>query len=400
MFIRDDDNRRGDNDGTIDDDDAFAAISTRYNMRAANARVCDRIHGRDVCSTREVCDTALAPRHCNRGVRKVVGPAETLELREEYGQLYRRDLLLRFATAKLVAADVCASAWYHTRSGGLGVNDLALDPHQSSNSSRRVRNALGLDNSKPYRYFIYVPQWNNAKARREILPLEVRLPHEMIARDFQRRPHLYDTQNVDPVNYKVPQFIAHPVTVAHGEAAVWPIGYYTDAVALGRNNSFYRGSAGVTFIRSRFTLWVMRSSEICKCGCGGACTLDAIQVEMNDSFNHLQDKAYLRQRRDGRPWMDSDCWRRAKVGEELEIRGALCEYRADMPERCAKAGMKGHASNHGCMCCSATNLNLHSRYHECNLANLPWEPRDQSKYLEEVQTHIIKVRVISLDEKN
>ena len=79
-------------------------------MRAANARVYDRIHGRDVCSTREVCDTALAPRHCNRGVRKVVGPAETLELREEYGQLYRRDLLLRFATAKLVAADVCASA--------------------------------------------------------------------------------------------------------------------------------------------------------------------------------------------------------------------------------------------------------------------------------------------------
>ena len=123
----------------------------------------------------------------------------------------------------------CDTAYLHTKSGGLGTEDLGVDPASESNAA----SALGLDASKPYRKFIYVPQWS-CESRREILPLEVRLPHEVIARDTPNKT------KVDPAEYQVEQFMQHPITRTFGESETYPIGYYTDKVALGKHEYFYR----------------------------------------------------------------------------------------------------------------------------------------------------------------
>ena len=73
--------------------------------------------------------------------------------------------------------------------------------------------------------------------------------------------------------------------------------------------------------------------------------MDAVQVEMNHSLNCLAAKSDLSARRDGMPWQPSDSWRRTKQGPPLEMRGAVCEYRGDMPERSARAAMKGHGGS-------------------------------------------------------
>jgi hypothetical protein len=323
----------------------------------------------------------------------------TLEERELAGKAYREDLVMRFAKAKMGAVDVCTTAYHHMKSGGLGADDLALDPSQAQNSSRRVKSALGLNASLPRRKIIWVPQWNNESARREILPLEVRLPHEVIAHDYEMHPHLYDKSMIDEYEWRVPQFVQHPVTLAHGEDNTFPIGYYSDKVALGKHEYFYRGSAGVTFIRYRLTLWIIKGNDICKCGCGGACTIDAIQIEMNHSFNLLQNAQYLKRRRDGRPWLQSDAWRQTAAARPLPIRGAVCEYRGDWPERCAKAGMKSHTANAGCPCCTAHKRGQHSRYAECSVERIPWPERDHERYLAELEQRLVKVRISNLDEK-
>ena len=179
------------------------------------------------------------PQNRSRKNVRVVTAEESLEDRELAGEEYRKDLILRFANAKLQHIDLCTTAYLHTKSGGLGAADLGLDPASESNAARHVRSALGLDASKPYRKFIYVPQWS-WRGRREILPLEVRLPHEVIARDFLERPHLYDKTKVDPAEYQVEQFMQHPITMTFGESETYPIGYYTDKVALGKHEYFYR----------------------------------------------------------------------------------------------------------------------------------------------------------------
>ena len=103
---------------------------------------------------------------------RVVTAEESLEDRQLAGQAYRKDLIGRFARAKFQHIDLCTTAYLHTKSGGLGAEDLGVDPASESNAARHVKSALGLDASKPYRKFIYVPQWS-CRSRREILPLEV-----------------------------------------------------------------------------------------------------------------------------------------------------------------------------------------------------------------------------------
>ena len=383
-------------------------------MRAAIARVQAKVHARN--NGVGPADAAGVGQADDPGVGQAGGPgsvglirartgrqggrvnaAETAEERIEAGRQYRKDLLTRFASGKMHAVDVCATAYLHTRSGGLGAADLALPPGQDGNAMRTIRHALGVETRR--RAYINVPQWNSEKARREIRPLEVRFPHEAIAHDFQRNPHLYDKSMVDASEYRLEQYTQHPVTVTHGEADVWPIGYYTDKVALGRNEYFYRGSGGVTFVRKRLTFWIIAGCDICKCGCGGACTIDAVQIEMNHSFNLLQEKIYMPCRRDGLQWLRSDSWRRTVVAEQLPLRGAVCEYRGDWPERAAQAGMKGHGAFAGCMCCTATSADLHTKYDECTLFHLPWPKREHSNLMRELQLQLIKVTINSLDEK-
>ena len=163
-----------------------------------------------------------------------VMPADSMDDMVQAGKEYRKDLLTRFYKVKMGAEDVCVSAYHHTRSGGLGAADIALKP---SSSLRHIRKVLAFNKDKPLQAFIYVPQWNAAKACREIRPLEIRWPHESISHDFERRPHLYDMIMIDPSDYEIPSYTEHQIRMKQGPSTL-PVGYYSDKVALGKNDSF------------------------------------------------------------------------------------------------------------------------------------------------------------------
>ena len=167
---------------------------------------------------------------------------------------------------------------------------------------------------------------NIEQSLREVIAVYVRLPHEVLARDYVRRQHLYARRGIDPADYSFDAYLKHPVTLEFGAPNVFPVGYYTDKVALGKNDNFIRGACNVLWVRKRITLWLIRGSLLCKCGCGGACTVDAFQVEMNNSLNHLQRQQYLPHRLDGRAWLPGDAHRASLSTSPLEIRGAVCEY--------------------------------------------------------------------------
>ena len=111
------------------------------------------------------------------------------------------------------------------------------------------------------------------------------------------------------------------VTKTHGVDQCWPIGLYTDKVKLGQYNSFYKGSVKCTCMRSAITIWVLKSDVICKCGCNGACTLNATQREVNNSTKCLQDKVYLPARLDGELFRPNEPLRVARAKAALPIRG-------------------------------------------------------------------------------
>jgi hypothetical protein len=307
---------------------------------------------------------------------------------------FRCDLVSRYGHAKLDAIDLCTLAWRATKAGARGVADLAVDPaHQGSNHARVVRKALGLDKVVDEVLFqIWVPKYDASIGRRVVSSMHVKLPHEALARDFQNNRSAYFQARRDDDDIMVPGFVQHPVTMEFGTDACWPCGYYTDKVKLG-NESFYRGSVKCTLMRSSITCWVIKCPELCRCGCNGMCTVDAIQMEMNWSLNALQRNTFMESRFDKRPWPPLDKARSIRAGSALGFRGVLNEYRADLPERCAAARVKTQSGYFCCLSCNAKATEVHDHVEEVSLFKVPWQPRTQESYLEELATHLVAVHL-------
>ena len=195
-----------------------------------------------------------------------------------------------------------------------------------------------------------MPVWCGTTATRVHRLLDIKLPHEALAREFLNNQEAYLRARSDPSWIDVPLFRDHPVTRQHGMQHVWPVGYYTDKVKLGHTEGFYRGSCKITVMRSSITLWLLLCSQLCKCGCNGMCTVDTIQYHMNHSFKALQDKLYMASRWDMSPFHPCEKKdRAARAGREMPLMGALCEYRGDLPERCQRAGVKTQQGFYGCV---------------------------------------------------
>ena len=278
--------------------------------------------------------------------------AKRLRLQDDQDgpQEFREDLLDRLSLGLIGWLDLATIAWKSTRAGAAGVEDLAVDPRQKgANQAARVRHALGLEALDARLYRTWIPMWDTHTSKRTMGLFVMKLPHECITEDFMKNKVAYEKARSDPDWIDVPSFTEHVVTKLHGKDECWPIGLYTDKVKLGPYNSFYRGSVKCTCMRAAITTWVLKSEVICKCGCNGNCTLNAIQFEINNSIKCLQDKVYLPARLDGKPFGGDEPLRKQRANSALPIRGVCCEYRADLPERCMRSGIKTQAANHGCI---------------------------------------------------
>ena len=207
------------------------------------------------------------------------------------------------------------------KAGAGGVKDLAVDPEKKgANHARIIRSALGLDCVKDeILYNATIPLWDVYKGSRSERPMLVKLPHEAIARDFYNHKTAYLAARADTDNVNVPAFLQHPFVQRHGASECWPIGYYTDKVKLA-NESFYRGSVKCSLMRTGITVWLLKCSELCRCGCNGLCTLDAIQLIMNSSINSLQRDTFPMSRHDNATWLDSETSSKHRAGKSIGFR--------------------------------------------------------------------------------
>jgi hypothetical protein len=267
-------------------------------------------------------------------------PAEDLE---RAGYEYREDMLDRWTRGGLTNIDICTTAWKHTRSGGTGTSDLGVNPYsKGGNHARAARRALGLHVVRQNSYNIMLPIWDWDTQSRIVVKFPIRLPHELLAADFLKRPDKYCMKKLDPADYMVPSYYENDLVKRYGVGHILPVGIYTDKVRLGQSDCFYKGSVGVTFVRVKFPTFVIRGSQLCRCGCNGACTTDVLQMEINHSLNLLHKQQYLQARLDGCPLLQEDAYRSTLVHAALPIRGVVVEYRGDLPERAMKAGLKTH----------------------------------------------------------
>ena len=313
---------------------------------------------------------------------------------------FRHDLVDRFAVGKLDAVDLATIAWKAKKAGAGGVSDLAVDPDiKGENHARKVRTALNLNAVEDeVLYACQIPVWDATTASRKVASMPVKLPHEALARDFYNNRAAYIRARSDPDNIEVPSFLRHPIVQEHGADSCWPCGYYTDKVKLG-NESFYRGSCNCTLMRSRITCWILKCSLLCRCGCNGLCTMDALQMEMNWSLNALQRDMFMESRFDRQPWKANERSRVERAGIKIGFRGIVNEYRADLPERCTMARIKTHQGQFACLGCLQKSGKLHDRVAENTVSFCPWTLRTQESYIDEAHTHLVAVKVNTIEER-
>ena len=111
---------------------------------------------------------------------------EVRESVELAGHRLRSLLIEKHVAGEMPANLLCAIAWWHTKSGGRGLSDIALDPGKSNNGNcnAHVSLVLGREYTSPDLYYFQMPSYDKVQCRRVMTTTPIRLPPEVLADDF------------------------------------------------------------------------------------------------------------------------------------------------------------------------------------------------------------------------
>jgi len=103
---------------------------------------------------------------------------------------------------------------------------------------------------------------------------------------------------------------------------------------------------------SRHWIAVLSKSQVCRCGCRGLHTMDAIWEILRWSFIALLIGKYPSVDHKGRPFEEE--WRRELGGQALPLRGACLQFRGDWPWLAYVFDLPSHSARLPCFLCRTT----------------------------------------------
>ena len=269
---------------------------------------------------------------------------------------YRKFLIREWAVGRLTDKAMCDHAFYSMGAGARGSTDLSVNPETKGyNHKKRIKEALqDLWDPNEWQYVVNdVPTWNHNTNRRVKRAVPIRLPLEALDEAFTAEPRLR-TVHLDPSDI-TPHMRQHPLVREHGLRNVQLCRLYADKVAVYKKQSMYRKSISIIGQRERYVSWVMLDSQLCKCGCRGRCTTDALDRAVHWSINCAQRGVRPLSRHCGSDFHpELDRSRITQASHSLSWRIAIVEWGGDWPEECYIGGFKQWNSNAPCTECKCT----------------------------------------------
>ena len=267
----------------------------------------------------------------------------------DQGQGLRRYLISRYRAGNMYASTVCTLAWHARNAGAAGVADLACDPG-STHQAEHLRTALG-DVEETSFYTAKIPMWDHVQEERHHVDFPFDLPYERFAAEYEKKPESFQVDLCPDPAEMPPVYFDHTVYKDKGSKAC-PVGYFSDGVPHTKKDSFFAFYWSNMLTEDRYNICTLRKSDLCRCGCKGLCTLEAVQSVIAWAFQILASGKYPSFRHDGKPFAEE---RRANLrGMDLAngYCGALCEMRADLEEFSNSCGFKrsSHVHQRSKMC--------------------------------------------------
>ena len=312
-----------------------------------------------------------------------------LQERLDHGREMRKILVGLFITENISSRKLCDIAHYHTLSGGVGMEDLALKPDDNnSNHNAHVKVVLGNEFGNESLLYVDAPMYDKKNAARTTVPIPILRPSEALSEHFVGHhgamplgtlwTPLDTAPLVDAPEAWPPAQRGHAVVKRALDEGVHPprvrkIWLFMDAAGFTKNESFEGLFINDLDTGKRWLIAVIRKAEFCQCGCRGFCTLwpvhDAILSDLQAAadgrwsvVSHLQQ-----------PFADGtkDALR---AGLSMGIVIAVCEIRADMPGFSAPMGFRASAHKiHPCTVCNVEKHDL-GQLHNVTLEGGPAEP--------------------------
>ena len=288
------------------------------------------------------------------------------DFRDACLDLYLRNKLSAKDTSKLVRSA--------HGSGSSGLSDMkTIGKKCPRNSQRDLMRKILKKIDMPPPYYADVPVKDRKNGIRKMVSFPFMLVHELLLRiilafgmgfndilQFPAGSGLHTMQNQWRKDHNIPT-----------DAMVVPIGIHGDGVPLQRSMSMYCIAWNISSVagseRNLFTC--IEKQDLCDCGCGGRCALDAILGIFTWDMMSLYTGMHPTRRHDQTEWSATDKYRKSKQGP-TGVRANLMQCRGDWPWLKWRFGFKGWTSNdHVCWRCRA------------NKGNIPyWDPKPNAKW--------------------
>ncbi|CAK0792057.1 unnamed protein product [Prorocentrum cordatum] len=123
----------------------------------------------------------------------------------------RRYLLEQCKCGQMTATAVSTTAWWATKAGAVGIDDLALHP-SGTHHSEHLSAAIQTRADTAF-YTAGAPMWDSETNRRVLVDFPVNLPHEQFAEEWFHDPSAWDPAGFDAMNLS-PVFHTHDRIVA------------------------------------------------------------------------------------------------------------------------------------------------------------------------------------------
>ena len=212
-------------------------------------------------------------------------PAELASSFESVGRQFRLYLLRRYLQGKMTGQDITTIAYYHTKSGGCGLEDLSLGLARKTGHAEHVDFIIEKEFPLPDLFEVPTPVYSKHSCRRICENVLVNLPTRIIglsaeATDFTDR-HFKLLGSVCETHPVVGRARGRGTSEEH----IRPVALYWDGVLYNKRHTFVGMCTHDIRRDARHVLWLVRKHEVCRCGCKGWCTfwplLDVLRWDLN-----------------------------------------------------------------------------------------------------------------------
>ena len=268
------------------------------------------------------------------------------------------DLKLR---SKLTAQDCCILAFWAVMSGCKAENIKKLakapgDPH-TGHYSQKFDRVCGLDLRDPDFAYLDLPVYSRAEGARVIRPVAC-LPPQLTLDSEIKSLDNFEADLRDYVKDLPPVYHDHTVVKKYSPNIAVPLAFYLDGLHYTQRGSMVGFWVVNMATEKRHLMCNIRKAMLCKCGCGGWCTLWPIFHFLDWCFKALARGQHHNLRWDGTAFGDMEPNLGGAAGKVCPT--AACVFlKADLAEYSNTLGFWSTSSNRfPCFLCNVTKFNF------------------------------------------